>query len=69
VSVSVYNTMGQEVKVLMDNESLESGFHVLKWDGTNYDEDKLPEGLYIYKLSVSDLENKTDLTGKMIFRK
>ena len=43
VRLSVYNTLGQEVAVLV-NDELNSGTHTIKWDAGN-----LSSGIYFYK--------------------
>jgi len=68
VKVEIYNTMGQRVKVLMDNQ-LDNGYHSISWDGTNEAGQVVSEGIFIYKLGVSHAEGRKDLTGKMIFRR
>ena len=43
VRLLVYNTLGQEVAVLV-NDKLNSGTHTIKWDAGN-----LSSGIYFYK--------------------
>ena len=47
-SLSVYNTLGQEVAVLQNGEQ-EAGYHEVKFDGTN-----LASGVYFYRLKVGE---------------
>ncbi len=49
VTLTVYNTLGQEVKVLVDAER-EAGNHTLTWDGSG-----LANGIYYYQLKTSDV--------------
>jgi hypothetical protein len=47
VDLRIYNTLGQEIAVLLNNR-LSSGNH-----SANFNADKLPAGMYLYKLYVS----------------
>jgi len=49
VTLKVYNILGQEVKTLVDRK-MESGFHSVKWDGTNNFGIKVSSGVYIYQI-------------------
>lgn len=53
VRVSIFNTLGQEVDVLID-ESQNAGNHTINWNASSF-----PSGVYIYKLeSGSFVSNK-----------
>jgi hypothetical protein len=51
-TLTVYNTLGQQVTVLLD-ELLEAGLHSIQFSGTTSGNKHLPSGLYIYKLQTS----------------
>jgi len=53
VSVIIYNTLGQEVKVLVD-EFQNSGYKSVIWDGTNNAGLKIGSGTYFYKLTAGN---------------
>ena len=53
VKLVVYNTLGQEVKTLV-NKYHEAGYFEINWDGTNNQLSKVPSGLYIYKMQAGD---------------
>ncbi len=59
VVINVYNTLGQEVARLVDEE-LEAGYHELIFDAAH-----LPSGMYIYRLQAGDYINNK----KLIFLK
>jgi Secretion system C-terminal sorting domain len=59
VNISVYNTLGEKVAVLV-NQRLEEGKHEV-----NFNAASLPSGLYIYSLNT----NNTTLTKKMLLLK
>ncbi|MCX8057514.1 MAG: T9SS type A sorting domain-containing protein, partial [Ignavibacteria bacterium] len=49
VSLKIYNTLGQLVEVLMNNETLEAGRHEKVFDAS-----KLTSGVYFYKLETPE---------------
>lgn len=60
VSIKIYNTLGQEVAIILNNEMKNEGKHIASFDGTD-----LASGIYIYKLTAG---NYTE-TKKMILMK
>jgi hypothetical protein len=60
VKLTVYNLLGQEIKVLM-NDLVDAGIHT-----TNFDAEELPSGIYFARLNV---DNEHLKTIKMIFLK
>ena len=49
VKLVIYNTLGQHVKTLVSGQQPVGRFRV-QWDGTNYLGQKVPSGLYSYRL-------------------
>ncbi|RLC48885.1 MAG: hypothetical protein DRI23_09985 [Candidatus Cloacimonadota bacterium] len=64
VNLSIFNIKGQIVKTLV-NETKQSGYYSVRWNGTNNSGIKVASGLYFYKLSAG----KTILNKKMILLK
>ena len=64
VSLTVYNTIGQKVRTLID-EKLAVGSHVVNWDGMSDMGMPLSGGIYFYRLKIGH----QILTKKMIFVK
>jgi len=64
VSLKVYNTVGQLVKTLV-NENLEKGYHNIEWNATDDNGNKLSTGIYLYRLQAGDLVQ----SSKMILMK
>ena len=48
-SIVVYNTLGQEVRTLLQ-ATQPRGFHVVKWDGRDFYGKEVNSGIYFYKL-------------------
>jgi len=53
VRMDIYNLMGQRVATLVNN-TLEPGFHAVKWNGTNDFGKQLSSGMYIYRISANN---------------
>ncbi len=53
VRLVVYNTLGQTVKVLV-NDALTGGEYRVQWDGTNENGARVPSGIYFYELRAGD---------------
>ncbi len=49
VQLVVCNTLGQQVRVLVDGK-LEAGYHAVRWDGTGDQGEKVASGVYYYRL-------------------
>jgi len=64
VRLDVFNILGQQVKVLVD-EYLEPGPHTVVWDGTNQVGETVATGVYLYRLQV----DKAHKTKKMLLLK
>jgi flagellar hook assembly protein FlgD len=50
----VYNILGQKVRSLVD-ESLNSGTYQVTWDAKNDRGEKVPSGVYFYRLTSGDV--------------
>jgi len=64
VNITIYDMLGHEVKILV-NELQEEGFKIIKWDGLDDNDKKLPSGLYLYSLQSGNYRE----TKKMLFLK
>lgn len=53
VQLSIYNTMGQKVTMLV-NEPMEAGIHTVTWNGMDSSGNVLPSGLYFYQIQAGD---------------
>jgi hypothetical protein len=51
VRLAVYNLLGQEVAVLVD-EAQEPGRYAFRWNGTNVRGNAVPSGVYVYRLEA-----------------
>jgi hypothetical protein len=62
VRLDIYNTLGQRIKTLTDQQ-MQAGAHSLLWNGTNDSGETVSNGIYYYRLN-SDIGV---LTKKMLF--
>ena len=60
VTLKVYEILGNEVKTLV-NKEMEAGYH-----SVDFDESKLPSGIYFYQLHVSALPSKVGKAGSFM---
>lgn len=66
VSVSIYNELGQLVKSLLNENSINSGKFQVIWDGTDNSGANASNGNYFYKISIGFSAIKS---GKIILRR
>ncbi|MBO8152134.1 MAG: carboxypeptidase regulatory-like domain-containing protein [Candidatus Marinimicrobia bacterium] len=65
VILNIYDLTGKLIKTLV-SERKNPGTYIAIWDGTNNKGQKIPSGIYIYKL---DIKGKFSSSGKMILMK
>ena len=65
-SLSIYNILGQEVRILVKKPQ-KSGYYSVSWDGTDNRRRDVPSGMYVYRLEVG--ENHWSQTRKMILQR
>ncbi|MEL6823423.1 MAG: FlgD immunoglobulin-like domain containing protein, partial [Calditrichota bacterium] len=62
LQVKVYNSLGQEVKTLINNETYQAGTHTAKWDGTTNNGTQVASGVYLYKLFFGNFSTSKKMT-------
>ena len=60
VKVTIYDTMGREVKVLV-NQNQNTGKHSVLWNGTNQSGNKISSGIYLYEIKTADMTIKNKM--------
>lgn len=68
VTLKVYNTLGQEIQVLVDKFQ-SSGIHKVIWDGKSKSGELVASGIYLYKLSVEKNNHRFTETKTMLLLK
>jgi hypothetical protein len=64
VRLAIYNLMGQEIAVLVDDKRQE-GMHEVRWNGLDARHLPVPTGLYLYRLEAAPYHG----TGKLLLLK
>jgi hypothetical protein len=64
VTIEVYNVKGQKVATVVNNER-STGYQSVNWNGTDKNGEKLPSGVYLYKMKSGSFS----ATKKMILMK
>ena len=54
VVLKIYNTIGQEVRTLVNNEEKEAGYHKVVWNGKDNGGIQLPSGVYVYRIEAGE---------------
>ena len=52
VKLIIYDMMGRQVQTLIDGDSFSSGYHVVNWNGLDSKGQKVPSGVYIYRIKA-----------------
>ena len=64
VKLSIYNILGQKVKVLL-NDSRKAGNNTVVWNGTDKNNKNVASGVYFYKMETESYSK----SSKMILMK
>lgn len=68
VNLTIYNVMGQQIATLVNTHQAE-GLHQVEWAGTNQNNGYIPNGIYIYRLTVQSTNKSQVLTRTMILNR
>jgi hypothetical protein len=53
VKLTIYNMLGQKVKVLVDEQQI-AGYKTVRWDGKDQDGNEVGSGIYFYRLQAGE---------------
>lgn len=62
VEIKIYNTLGQVVRELVNNQLFASGEHQVMWNGLDNNGTLAPSGVYIYQLSAGSVRHSRKMT-------
>ena len=54
VKLVIYDIIGQQVRTLINGDSYGAGFHAVNWNGLDNNGQKVPSGMYIYRIKAGD---------------
>jgi hypothetical protein len=69
VDLNVYNIKGQLVKALVEGQTLNAGYHRVRWDGLGKHQEPVPSGVYFYHINISNSSGNYHKRMKMIMLK
>jgi|GEM_PF-2045276 len=68
--IGIYTVAGRKIKTIrLGPTELQLGFNRVEWDGLDDDRDQLANGVYLYKLMVSDGEATQEVIEKIVVMK
>ncbi len=62
ISLKIYNSLGQEVKTLINNRMYQAGSHNIIWNATDKYGNRVASGMYIYKLKFGNFTKSKTMT-------
>ena len=54
VKLVIYDMMGRHIRTLINGDSFSAGFHVVKWNGFDTNGQRVPSGMYIYRIKAGN---------------
>lgn len=62
VSLKIYNSLGQEVRTLVDNQAYATGSHTIQWNAKDNSGNPVASGIYVYKLVFGNFSKTKTMT-------
>lgn len=62
VSLKIYNSLGQDVRTLVNNRAYPQGRHTVQWDANDDSGNRVASGVYIYKLVFGNFSKSMKMT-------
>ena len=54
VKLMIYDITGRQVRTLVNGNTHDAGFHVVHWNGLDNSGQKVPSGMYIYRIKAGN---------------
>ena len=54
IKLAIYDVMGRQGRTILNGEVYNPGFHVVNWNGIDDKGQKVPTGMYIYRIKAGD---------------
>ena len=70
IQIMIYDVMGQLVRIIEEQSfGTTARINPIRWDGTSNNGKKLPAGMYIYNVTITNAQNeKTSGYSKLIIK-
>ena len=62
VTIEIYNQIGQQIKILLDQKYESKGIHNVNWDGKDELGVNSPSGIYFYQIKIADFSSTKKLS-------
>jgi hypothetical protein len=62
ISLKIFNSLGQEVKTLIDNQDYPQGSHTVLWHATDNNGNPVSSGVYVYKLIFGNFSKSRNMS-------
>lgn len=62
ISLKIYNSLGQEIRTLINKQEYLEGSHTVQWDGTDDEGNPVASGVYVYKLIFGNFSQSKRMT-------
>lgn len=62
ISLKIYNSLGQEIRTLINKQEYLEGSHTIQWDGTDDEGNPVASGVYVYKLIFGNFSQSKRMT-------
>jgi hypothetical protein len=62
ISLKIYNTLGQEVRTLINDTKYPPGGHIAQWDGKDNNGNNVASGVYVYTLIFGNFSKSNKMT-------
>ena len=69
VTLEIYDALGRKVATLIRHERQAAGTHVIHWNATNDNNEKIASGSYLVALKIDDSRNQNRKVTKLIYLK
>ena len=54
VKLVIYDSMGRQIRTVVNGQTYDAGFHSINWDGRNNNGQPMPSGVYIYRIKAGN---------------
>lgn len=63
IQITIYDINSRQVRQLINNQTFESGYHNVLWDGRNNIGEQVASGIYLYRINCNAIDGKSSFTS------